>query len=139
MRVWTQQYEETFSSSASRLVFQPARFIPAQSSPVQTAAAKVNLQYYLGLYFLLSLLVAAVGSLRFFLVMKGSIKASRTLFNKLSNTVLRTPLRWIDTVPQGRVINRFTSDFVSLDSKLSGSTCRVISHILRLLGVIVSW
>lgn len=50
------------------------------------------------------------GTVRYLLVLLGSLRASRALFEKLTYTVLRTPLRWLDTVPVGRILNRFTYD-----------------------------
>ena len=40
-----------------------------------------------------------------------SIRTSRILFKKLLNTVLRTRLCWLDTIPVGCVLNPLTSDF----------------------------
>lgn len=48
----------------------------------------------------------------------GSLRASRILFEKLTHAILRAPLRWLDTVPVGRIVNRFTADFVVVDSKM---------------------
>jgi len=51
-------------------------------------------------------------------------------------TVLRTPLRWIDTVPQGRILNRFTADFDMVDFDVSNELAWGLGDIFRFFGVI---
>ena len=77
-----------------------------------------DLQFYLGIYVGISVIICLLGTFRYFLVFIGSLKASHKLFDKLTNTILRAPLRWLDTVPIGRILNRFTADFVVVDSHL---------------------
>lgn len=67
-----------------------------------------------------------------------SLKASRDLFEKLTSTILRTPLRWLDTVPTGRILNRFSKDFETVDTKLAGDIAFLIYHALALVGVVVA-
>ena len=67
----------------------------------------------------------------------GSIRASRKLFAKLNFTILRTPIRWLDTVPVGRILNRFTADFHIIDSQLANSISFGAGSLLGLIGVIV--
>ena len=57
------------------------------------------------------------------------------MFEKLSYTVLRTPLRWLDTVPVGRVLNRFTADFNILDSRIAGNMGFAFYQCLELVGI----
>jgi ABC-type multidrug transport system fused ATPase/permease subunit len=94
--------------------------------------------YYLSVYVGVSLLASLIGTLQFFWIFTGSLRASKRLFDKLSWTVLRTPLRWIDTVPLGRILNRFTADFTVVDSRLSMDISYFASQALILVGVIVA-
>jgi ABC-type multidrug transport system fused ATPase/permease subunit len=96
------------------------------------------LTYYLCVYIGLSFASSILGTLRFFYVYIGSIRASKKLFERLSFTVLRTPLRWIDTVPLGRVLNRFTADFDIIDSRLANDIAFGASNIFELIRVIVA-
>ena len=57
------------------------------------------------------------------------------MFEKMSYTVLRTPLRWLDTVPVGRVLNRFTADFNVIDSRISFDMGAVFYQFLDLVGI----
>lgn len=69
---------------------------------------KPDLRFYLGIYFGISVLICTFGTLRYLTVLLGSLRASRILFEKLTYTILRAPLRWLDTVPVGRILNRFS-------------------------------
>lgn len=97
-----------------------------------------SLRFYLSVYVLLSVLACIIGSLRYFCVLYASLRASRSLFNELTYAVLRAPLRWLDTVPVGRILNRFTSDFRLLDNRLGYDISFVATHILEVCGIVVS-
>ncbi|KAK4183219.1 92fa4e65-f2b9-41ea-8f4e-0e0d5e2b8a44 [Podospora australis] len=97
-----------------------------------------DLMFYLGVYVALAVTSSFIGTARFFYVYIGSIRASRTLFTKLNFTLLRTPIRWLDTVPVGRILNRYTGDFTTIDSQLANSLSFGFSSFLGLLGVIVA-
>ncbi|PWY67926.1 ABC bile acid transporter [Aspergillus heteromorphus CBS 117.55] len=89
----------------------------AVSLPIETQHR--SLQFYLGMYCLISTISVALSVSRLFTIYSGSIRASRAIFKSMLNSVLRAPLRWLDTVPTGRVLNRFTGDFNLLDSNLA--------------------
>ncbi|OAA54758.1 ABC bile acid transporter [Niveomyces insectorum RCEF 264] len=66
------------------------------------------------------------------LIMFTGLRASRALFARMTHSILHAPLRWADTVPTGRILNRFTSDtftqgklafFLSLSLPSSVSLC----------------
>lgn len=94
--------------------------------------------YYLGIYLMLSLVSSLIGALPSLLLMCGAVKASRDLFRKMTFRVLRMPLRWIDTVPQGRIINRFTVDFATLDLTLPKDFSAMMTGIFQVSMVVVS-
>ncbi|KAK4197758.1 hypothetical protein QBC40DRAFT_267351 [Triangularia verruculosa] len=97
-----------------------------------------------GIYFWLSvwlfvdfsiLLVQIMRVLTFFLI---GMKASRALFQNMTHAILRAPLRWIDTVPAGRILNRFTSDMFIVDRRLSNQAFTLIRTVLFLLVIIAT-
>lgn len=99
---------------------------------------KGNLAFYLGIYVGISLAMGIVGTCRFYWSFLMSIKGSRILFRRIIGTVLRTPLRWLDTVPVGRILNRLTSDFGIIDQRLAINLASLCWHTLTLLGVCVA-
>lgn len=97
-----------------------------------------TLGYYLLGYVLISTVSVFVATARYYFIYRGSLSASRNVFKEMTNIVLRTPLRWLDTVPTGRILNRFTADFSSMDSQLSTNFAQTASSFLEIIGIMVS-
>ncbi|KAH6709145.1 hypothetical protein BKA61DRAFT_556514 [Leptodontidium sp. MPI-SDFR-AT-0119] len=114
-----------------------------QASKVSTQSFPIDLQnraigFYLAGYIIISLVSTVVDVGRFYVVYRGSLRASKTVFRDMTYKVLRTPLRWLDTVPTGRILNRFTADFTSVDSQLSSNFAQVGSSFLSIAGIMVA-
>ncbi|KAK3945274.1 hypothetical protein QBC46DRAFT_277732 [Diplogelasinospora grovesii] len=87
---------------------------------------------YVTIYFLISL-VQVLRVMTFFFV---GMKAARVLFQQMTHAILRAPLRWIDTVPAGRILNRFTSDTFTVDRRLANQTFTFLRSVLFLAIII---
>ena len=135
--LWTRSYE---TESALLFTQQSHLQLFRLQNRVETIYVQSNphLWYYLGIYIGLSFAIVIIGTLRYFTTFTASIRASRIMFDKLSYTVLRTPLRWLDTVPVGRVLNRFTADFNILDSRISGNLGFAFYQFLELIGISIA-
>ncbi|KAJ9406729.1 hypothetical protein DTO045G8_5395 [Paecilomyces variotii] len=140
-----------WTSSSSTKSRQQGYLSVAQSQPEQhlltayqaaegvtLAGTDDDLLFYLGIYVGLSVLICIVGSLRYYFILGAGIRASRNLFQDLAYAVLRAPLRWLDTVPVGRILNRFTADFHMIDSRLGYDIGLTAYRVLDVLGVIVA-
>lgn len=79
-----------------------------------------------------------IGTTRYWFLFKGSIRASRKLFDEMTSTILHTPLRWIDTVPVGRITNRFAGDFLVIDSTLANDFISGADQCFQLFGVMIA-
>ncbi|CAG8551433.1 7291_t:CDS:10 [Funneliformis mosseae] len=79
-----------------------------------------DVNYYFSIYVLITVSSIFLGVFRFIWLYYGSLKASRKLYQTLLHRVIRAPLRFFDTTPVGRILNRFSKDFESVDSNLSG-------------------
>jgi ABC-type multidrug transport system fused ATPase/permease subunit len=97
-----------------------------------------TLTFYLGIYVALAIASSIISTSKFLYMYIGSIRASRKLFAKLNFTILRAPIRWLDTVPVGRILNRYTADFTIVDSQLTNSLTFGTRSFMGLLGVIVA-
>jgi len=75
---------------------------------------------YLGTYGGLLALGSVIYSIAYATFVFGALRASRSIHNKLVDSILGTTLRWLDTVPTSRVIARATTDLRSIDGPLSG-------------------
>ncbi|RDW64426.1 ABC transporter [Aspergillus mulundensis] len=92
--------------------------------------------FYLSIYIAISLAACLIGTIRCLALAHAFISSSRALFTDLLTTILRAPLRWLDTIPLGRILNRFTSDIYLLDWRLGYDIGHVAYKALELLGIL---
>lgn len=97
-----------------------------------------TLTYYLTIYVGISVASSILAAVKFLCIFIGSLKASKLLFEGLAFTILRTPLRWVDTTPTSRILNRFIADFNVIDSRLASDMGFAASSALQLVGVIIA-
>jgi ABC-type multidrug transport system fused ATPase/permease subunit len=97
-----------------------------------------TLGFYLAGYVIISLVSTIFDVGRYYFVFRGSLRASRRVFKNMAFRVLRTPLRWLDTVPTGRILNRFTADFNAMDAQLSNNFAQLSSSLLAIIGIMVA-
>src|SRR4051794_17346213 len=74
-----------------------------------------SIDYYFNIYVLISMISILFGALRYAWLYYGSLRASRKLYEDFLNRIMRAPLRFFDTTPVGRILNRFSSDFETID------------------------
>ncbi|KAF5562781.1 ATP-dependent bile acid permease [Fusarium phyllophilum] len=144
LRIWTGDVDESISVGSIQQqhghasVFSLQHFPYSSAPEFRASGAHYDLKYYLWVYIAISSATAIVGTFRFFWAYFLAIKASRSLFEKMLFTVLHTPLRWLDTVPVGRILNRFSSDFNIIDNRITMDWTQFISNLLSLVGVCVA-
>ncbi|KAJ5090648.1 hypothetical protein N7532_009332 [Penicillium argentinense] len=107
---------------------------------VQSASTRDdnNLKMYMGIYIGISTAATILGTARYYFLLSASLRASRKFFNGLTYAVLRAPLRWLDTVPLGRILNRFTADFHLIDSRIGYDLAFFGGSVLEVCGVMVA-
>ena len=135
--IWTRSYE-TESVTMVGLLKHPSQWAAQAQTEISTLELDSNLVYYLGVYLAISLGAWLIGTVRYFAVFVASIRASKVLFEGITFTVLRAPLRWLDTVPLGRILNRFTADFNMIDSKISMDISFFLHNTMNVLSVIIA-
>ncbi len=84
--------------------------------------------YYMAVYGALSVGGLIVCTSQWFIMYRGSIKASHVLYQRLLEAVLFANIRFHDTVSRGRLLNRFGSDFEGIDGSLSDNFGRSIMY-----------
>ena len=139
IKLWTSSYADSDVSTRNVYVYQePIMTLDINTIALPISSGRDTLGFYLGIYVALSSLSILVGTARFFYIFTGSIRASRTVFESLTFSVLRMPLRWIDTVPIGRILNRFTADFSIIDSRLAHDVAQTAASSFSVIGVVVA-
>uniref|UniRef100_A0A8B9JLK5 Cystic fibrosis transmembrane conductance regulator n=1 Tax=Astyanax mexicanus TaxID=7994 RepID=A0A8B9JLK5_ASTMX len=85
-----------------------------------------------------SLTVATLifGFMRSLLMFNAMVRSAQTLHNRMFNCILRTPVRFFDVNPIGRILNRFSKDIGQVDSSLPWTFVDFIQVFLQIIGVI---
>lgn len=98
----------------------PSEAMSINQGPVHSGPSdgQVHLNYYLGVYCLITMSNVIVGALRYGYLYWGALRANRSLYADLLHRVFRAPLRFFDTTPMGRILNRFSKDFEAVDSRI---------------------
>ena len=110
----------------------------SENAPAYFTTTYSRNTYYVTGCILISLLASFLGTFKFFWVYLGSLRASRHLFGSMTMAMLHAPLRWLDTVPKGRILNRFTADFNVIDSALATDLVMFVHSGLQLTGIVVA-
>lgn len=136
--LWTRSYQSELVLSQKGLHHQDGSIASTRYS-YHTVNSKGEpndeLLFYLGTYVGISVLICICGTWRYWIVFLASLKASRTLFEKIVYSILRAPLRWLDTVPVGRVLNRFSGDFAVVDSRMGKDVGFMLYQAIQLVGI----
>jgi ABC-type multidrug transport system fused ATPase/permease subunit len=132
LKLWTGSYEEAGIQSILTYAFQ----MPLEANALPPIGDALT--YYLTIYIGISVASSILAAVKFLCLFIGSLRASKLLFEGLTFTVLRTPLRWVDTTPTSRILNRFIADFNVVDSRLAFDMGFTTNSALQLVGVIIA-
>lgn len=116
LKIWSNASED--DSSINVLFYDPIFGISDKTLSFISQDSH-NIDYYFNIYVLISMVTILLGVLRVAWLYSGSLRASRKLYKELLNRIMRAPLRFFDTTPVGRILNRFSRDFEIIDSNLS--------------------
>ncbi|KAI7817497.1 P-loop containing nucleoside triphosphate hydrolase protein [Gamsiella multidivaricata] len=109
---------------------QPSLYDPAQS-------VTNNTDYYLFIYAMISIGASLAHIMQTVIVLYGSLRAARSLYRKLLMSVVRAPLRFFDTTPVGRIMNRFSNDFETVDGSIAGNCSQLLQLIMSASSIII--
>jgi ABC-type multidrug transport system fused ATPase/permease subunit len=141
-----------------------ADHISSQTTSLEHNKNQVDINYYLGVYVLLGLLIALFGSIRSYYMFMGSLIASRKLHEAILDKVMKAKIRFFDTTPigiylflirlalacrdtifiisyilvKGRILNRFSKDMEVVDQNLSPMAMFLIYSCFATASVIIA-
>ncbi|KAJ1947623.1 hypothetical protein GGF37_000206, partial [Kickxella alabastrina] len=124
------------SSLASGLLNRSIQFVGLKGED-GLDGGRVDLAYFIGVYVAIALASVFLILGRSLLQFWGSLKASRTLHESLLHTVLRAPVRFFDTTPVGRLINRFSKDMETIDQSLNSSLAIFLTEVIASLAILI--
>jgi ABC-type multidrug transport system fused ATPase/permease subunit len=100
--------------------------------------ASVNIEFYLGVYVLLSFLTTVFyGLASLYIMVVPTIRGSRVLHEKLLRKVARAKVRFFDTTPMGRIVNRFSADITSIDDNVGRAFHHFLITALTVIGIVI--
>ncbi|KAF3706362.1 Multidrug resistance-associated protein 4 [Channa argus] len=97
---------------------------------------ELDINFFLGIYGGLTAATIIFGFFRNIILFNVLVRCAQSLHNRMFNAILRTPVRFFDINPIGRVLNRFSKDIGQLDSNMPWTFVDFIQVFLQILGVI---
>ncbi|MCJ1309587.1 hypothetical protein MMC25_003247 [Agyrium rufum] len=134
VEIWslaTEKTEHAFSHDANSPAGLSDEVVPHASGQDETL-------FYLLVYLGISLLTLVLTGVRLATVMIASLRASKALFRDLTEAVLRAKMRWLDTTPIGRILNRFAGDFEKADDEIKQSISQSLSYTFSIFGIVMA-
>ncbi|GAB1311146.1 Putative ATP-binding cassette (ABC) transporter protein [Madurella fahalii] len=141
-RTWS--LKELAQQAASETVHFASQTVQMITSPnyadvvgfPKTSKVERGIYFWLGAFLVIDFSMLIVQLIRVMIFFIVGLTASKVLFQRMTHAILRAPLRWIDTVPAGRILNRFTSDTFTVDRRLSTQTFTFLRTVLFLVVII---
>ena len=81
------------------------------------------------------MIIATFLNFLFFIVAR--IAASRNLHNSLLIRVIHAPMKFFDTTPIGRIINRFSKDMNNIDTDIPNGFSQFLTMVCWMVAAIV--
>lgn len=138
---WTRQYDTESAGQVVYMQVQKTSWHEVAQRKYHTLKSDKQANdtlFYMGVYLGLSVVAWMVGTVRYLTVYFASIRGSRVMFEKLCNTILRAPLRFLDTTPVGRISNRFTADFNNIDSRMANDLGFMLHCTITVVSVVIA-
>ncbi|KAJ3370291.1 hypothetical protein HDU91_006344, partial [Kappamyces sp. JEL0680] len=123
---WTDELNDKVQVLTNNLTLHTPLFtqlfvhIPKIDKESMTALAQTdNALFYVSIFGLISSFYVAAGLFVFSVNFLSSIRASRSMHERLVHAILGSPMRFFETTPVGRIINRFSKDLQDIDATLA--------------------
>ncbi|KAG2179922.1 hypothetical protein INT43_003709 [Umbelopsis isabellina] len=117
------------SQSDLPMYYMPLKFasaiadkVPRESvlqSWIASTSGPVNVDYYIGLYVLICFTTIVIDIGKAIMTYRGSVFGAQVLFHKMLDRIVHAPMRFFDTTPVGRILNRFGKDIATIDTQLA--------------------
>ena len=98
---------------------------------IKTYLITRSTEFYLGVYVAITGVFLVGVAARFGIGYLGSLRASSRLYDKLLKRILGAKMRFFDSTPSGRIINRLSKDMSSIDTEAGESGFRISLIYLR--------
>ncbi|ETI44573.1 hypothetical protein F443_10730 [Phytophthora nicotianae P1569] len=96
----------------------------------------VNLTFYLSIYAYLGLSTIVLGFVGDLCCRYAGLSASKQIHYRLLRHVIKGTMRFFDTTPVGRILNRFSNDVNTIDQKLNTAIVQFVTMLLALVSML---
>ncbi|XP_077876096.1 ATP-binding cassette sub-family C member 10 isoform X3 [Ictidomys tridecemlineatus] len=123
--------------SAQLLLFSPGSlYTPVFPLPKAAPNGSSDVRFYLTVYATIAGVNSLCTLLRAVLFAAGTLQAAATLHHRLLHRVLMAPVTFFDSTPNGRILNRFSSDVACADDSLPFLLNILLANAAGLLGLL---
>ncbi|XP_066541768.1 multidrug resistance-associated protein 5 [Hoplias malabaricus] len=91
------------------------------------------MQHYAAIYTMSMVIMLFLKLLRGIVFVKGTLRASSKLHEELFRKILRSPMKFFDTTPTARILNRFSKDMDEVDTRLPFQAEMFIQNVILVL------
>lgn len=109
---------------------------PAEYQREQVLKADYTQNEYIYIYTIVIVLSVLLTTFRSMFFFKVCMNASKNLHNTMFSNVLEATMRFFDTNPSGRILNRFSKDIGSVDELLPSSMLDALQIFMVMLGIL---
>ncbi|CAH0557999.1 unnamed protein product [Brassicogethes aeneus] len=136
---WTQQEAIRHANGSILKVDEPSMVLYdtfLNGNLTESTSMKTNVAIYIYTIFIIGSIVFTL--MRAFLFFSLCMRASRNLHKKMFNCLLKAPMRFFDTNPTGRILNRFSKDIGAIDELLPRVMIVALQITLVMIGILVN-
>ncbi|KAL3847028.1 hypothetical protein ACJMK2_017964 [Sinanodonta woodiana] len=96
-------------------------------------ASHPNMHFYALIYGLGAVIMLCITAVRAYVYMKATFRASSSIHNDVFQKILSCPMKFFDTTPVGRIVNRFSSDLDDVDVRLPNTAEIMLQNSLLII------
>ncbi|WWD19355.1 hypothetical protein CI109_103814 [Kwoniella shandongensis] len=128
---WIKEWANSNGNSASSIVE------TARHAVYVDSRAGHSTMYYIGIYWGLSAVYILAVAARVGITFVGALTASKSLYKKLLKRILGAKMRFFDSTPSGRIMNRLSKDMSSIDQETGEILMYFVNNCLAAAAVLV--
>ncbi|XP_037922789.1 multidrug resistance-associated protein 4-like [Hermetia illucens] len=103
----------------------------------ETVAYLPSTDFLIAIHGIVVALIFIIGILRSIGFFTMAVRASQNMHDGMFSSLIRVPMRFFDTNPSGRILNRFSKDMGAVDELLPKSILDATQIILNMVGAII--
>ncbi|KAL8596886.1 hypothetical protein ACOMHN_065836 [Nucella lapillus] len=127
----------TWSDGNSSMLVMMSNVTVPSSVGVGEPKSSFDGSHYLNVYVTLSATSVIAAFFATFMVLISGTYGGKVLYVNMLRNVMHLPMRFFDTNPSGRILNRFSADITAIDQKLSAFLENLLRCILYCLSAVI--